>query len=185
MPSESPMREPPITIVLNRIRFLASLLLLISVFDLRAMVDLNTNNMSDVWEKLRNATGVDPNLDSDGDGFPNILESIAGTDPFNPNSFPRIGAVSLSGTNFVMNVPSAPGKFYQLQSCPALGMGSLAWTNEASTIAQPGTTNVTFPMPANASGKFFRVFISDVDSDGDGLTDWEEYQLGLDPLNPN
>ena len=27
--------------------------------------------------------------------------------------------------------------------------------------------------------------ISDVDTDGDGLTDWEEYQLGLDPFSPN
>src|SRR5262249_41985009 len=33
------------------------------------------------------------------------------------------------------------------------------------------------------AAKFFRVAISDVDSDGDGVNDWEEYQVGLDPLN--
>src|SRR6185437_10931723 len=27
--------------------------------------------------------------------------------------------------------------------------------------------------------------VSDVDTDGDGVSDWEEYKLGLDPLNPN
>src|SRR3989442_7627 len=26
---------------------------------------------------------------------------------------------------------------------------------------------------------------SDADTDGDGLNDWEEYQLGLDPTNPS
>ncbi|HVV72655.1 MAG TPA: PA14 domain-containing protein, partial [Verrucomicrobiae bacterium] len=40
-------------------------------------------------------------------------------------------------------------------------------------------------VPASARQKFFRISISDVDSDNDRLTDWEEYQLGLDPLDPN
>ena len=36
--------------------------------------------------------------------------------------------------------------------------------------------------PADVTTKFFRVVTSDVDKDGDGLNDWEEYQLGLDLL---
>jgi uncharacterized protein (DUF1800 family) len=160
------------------------LILLIAATRVAAIIDANTNGMSDVWEQLRGAVGVDPNLDSDGDGFPNVLESLAGTDPFNSISYPKISGVTLSGTNFVMNLPSVPGKLYQLQSCQSLA-GAPAWTNETSVIGQPGTTNVIFPVPATLSGKFFRVVTSDVDSDGDGLTDWEEYQLGLDPFNPN
>ena len=35
-----------------------------------------------------------------------------------------------------------------------------------------------------SSARFYRVSISDVDTDGDGLNDWEEYQLGLDPTTP-
>src|SRR5438128_115485 len=38
---------------------------------------------------------------------------------------------------------------------------------------------------ADAPAKFFRIVVSDVDTDGDGLNDWEEYQLGLDPFSPN
>ena len=174
------MREPQKTFCQRLIVLFAALA---TATHAPAIVDSNTNGMSDVWEELHNAIGIDPNADSDGDGFPNYLECLAGTDPFNANSFPRISGVSISGTNFVMNLPSVPGKLYQLQSCQSLSM-PVAWSNETSVIAQPGTTNVTFPAPAKLSGKFFRVVTSDVDSDGDGLTDWEADQLGLDPLNP-
>src|ERR1700743_2603037 len=81
-----------------------------------AILDANTNGMSDVWEQMHGAVGVGPMVDSDGDGFPNILESIAGTDPFNRNSYPKISALTLVGTNLVMNMPGLPGKLYQLQS---------------------------------------------------------------------
>ncbi len=149
-----------------------------------AILDANTNGMSDVWEQMHGAVGVGPMVDSDGDGFPNILESIAGTDPFNRNSYPKISGLTLSGTNLVMNMPGLPGKLYQLQSRALPLGGPSSWTNEASVLAQPGTTNISFPAPANLSGKFFRIVISDVES-GDGLNDWEKYQLGLDPSNPN
>jgi uncharacterized protein (DUF1800 family) len=168
----------------NFYRLVVLLVFIAATARVSAIVDANTNGMSDVWEEMRGAVGVDPNLDSDGDGFPNVLECLAGTDPFDANSYPKISGVSLSGTNFVMNMPSVPGKSYQLQSCQLLGGGAV-WTNEANVIAQPGTTNVTFPAPANVSGKFFRVVTSDVDSDGDGINDWEELHLGLDPLVAN
>ena len=146
-----------------------------------AILDVNSNGISDVWEQLRNAVGIDPNADSDGDGFSNALEALAGTDPFNPNSYPKISGVMISGTNFVMNMPAAAGKLYQLQSC-WLTNSPLTWSNETSVLAQPGITNISFPAPANVAGKFFRVLIADVES-GDGLNDWEKYQLGLDPAN--
>lgn len=159
--------------------FIAALLFLVSTSRVLATLDANTNGMSDVWEQMHGGMGMDPNADPDGDGFPNILESIAGTDPHNAKSYPEVSGVTMSGTNLMMTTPCLPGKLYQLQSH---GMGgSTGWTNETSVLAQPGMTNVSFPAPANLSGKFFRVVISDVDSDGDGLNDWEEYQLGLDP----
>jgi hypothetical protein len=155
---------------------------LLAAMRVPAMLDVNSNGISDVWEQLHGAVGIDPNLDSDGDGFPNALEALAGTDPFDPHSYPKISGVSISGTNFVMNMPAAPGKLYQLQSS-LLNNAPLTWSNETSVLAQSGITNITFPAPANVIGKFFRVLIADVES-GDGLNDWEKYQLGLDPANP-
>ena len=171
------------TTVCRRFKSLIFLVLVVAAATrVSGTLDSNTNGMSDVWEQLHNAVGIDPHLDSDGDGFPNILEALAGTDPFNPNSYPKISGLTMSGTNFVMNMPAAPGKLYQLQSCQ-LTNTPLTWSNETSLLAQPGNTNVTFPAPISLAGKFFRVMISDVES-GDGLNDWEKYQLGLDPANP-
>ena len=50
------------------------------------MIDSNENGMSDIWECLYNAYGADPNVDSDGDGFSNLEELLAGTNPFTAHS---------------------------------------------------------------------------------------------------
>jgi len=73
------------------------------------------------------------------------------------------------------------GKLYQLQSITNLG--STNWLTETSTVVRAGTS-FAFPSPVGGSMKFYRVLVSDVDSDGDGVNDWEEYKLGLDPAMP-
>jgi hypothetical protein len=76
---------------------------------------------------------------------------------------------------------SALGKQYQLQSIQ--GLNNLSnWVTETSTVARTGTV-VTLSAPASVAAKFFRIAISDVDSDGDGVNDWEEYKLSLNPTN--
>jgi uncharacterized protein (DUF1800 family) len=145
----------------------------------QAMVDLNGNGMSDIWEWMYGAYGVSPSADPDHDGFPNLQESIAGTNPFDSNSYPRIPLVFPSGTNFMVVVPSYLGKQYQLQSVTP---PSTNWVVESNIVARSGT-NVMFSSPITAALKYFRVAISDVDSTGDGLNDWEAYALGLDPTN--
>jgi len=147
------------------------------------MIDLNGNGMSDIWEIMFNAASLDPNADADGDGVSNRSESIAGTNPFDSNSVPRITATAIVGTNFNVTMPCALGKQYILQSVEPANGGWSNWITEATVIVRSGST-VTLSAPATGSAKFFRVAISDVDTDGDGVNDWEEYQLGLDPLNP-
>ncbi len=147
----------------------------------QATVDLNHNGMSDIWEWMYNAYGINPNTDPDGDGFSNLLEAIAGTNPFDSNSYPRITAASWSPTNFSVTLPCALGKQYQLQSIAALG--DTNWFVETNVVAR-SETNLTLSAPVDAAVKFYRISISDVDSDGDGVNDWEAYQIGLDPFNP-
>jgi len=146
------------------------------------MADLNANGMSDIWEAIFGASGLDPNADTDGDGVVNRLESIAGTNPFDSNSVPRIAQSVYSLTNFSVSLASVLGKSYQLQSSPTVPNDS--WSNEVSIVARTGTF-VTLTAPVNAAGKFFRILISDVDTDGDGLSDWEELQIGTDPTRAN
>ncbi|HTA30654.1 MAG TPA: DUF1800 family protein, partial [Candidatus Cybelea sp.] len=137
--------------------------------------------MSDIWEWLYNAYGIAPNADSDGDGFSNLRESIAATDPFDANSFPFIPTFANSPSNFSVTLPCALGKQYQLQSTMALG--DTNWVVETSIVARSGAS-VTLTAPTNSLAKFYRVAISDVFTAGDGMSDWEAYQLGLDPFNP-
>jgi len=145
------------------------------------MIDQNGNGMSDIWELIYGAAGLDPNADADGDGVSNLQESIAGTDPFDATSFPHISASAVFGTNFSASMACELGKRYELQS---LDFSSGAWTNEGSSVARSGSM-ITINAPASASAKCYRIAISDVDTDGDGVNDWEEYKLGLDPTKPS
>jgi hypothetical protein len=145
------------------------------------MVDLNGNGMSDVWEWVYSAYGINPNSDSDGDGFSNLQEVIAGTNPFDSNSYPHIPVVFSSPTNFSVMMPYVPGKLYLLQSITNLG--STNWIVETNVEAVSGT-NATLTVPTASEMKFYRVAIADVDSDGSGLmNDWGKNQLGLNPTN--
>jgi uncharacterized protein (DUF1800 family) len=145
------------------------------------MVDLNGNGLSDVWEWAYNAVGIGPNADADGDGFSNLQEALAGTNPFDSNSYPKISVVIYTNASFSVTIPSALGKQYQLQSVPF--PGSTNWVNETNLVARSGST-VTLAAPANLTTKYFRIAVSDTNTDGSSLNDWEKYQLGLDPFNP-
>ena len=111
-----------------------------------AMVDLNGNGMSDVWELMYGASGTDPNADADGDGFSNFQEAVAGTDPFNSNSYPHISFILLNTpTNFSVTVPCVLGKVYQLQSVTTLpAPHQLVGGNLHRSATRLGT-NLTLP----------------------------------------
>jgi len=148
-------------------------------------VDRNANGMSDIWELVYGASGLAPDGDADGDGASNLQEAIAGTDPFDPASKPLIGSAGIAGTNVTINVNCALGKQYELQSIQPFNSGGWTnWITEATAIARSGSI-VTLSAPAGLTTKFYRVAISDVDTDGDGVNDWEEYQVGLDPMKPS
>jgi hypothetical protein len=137
--------------------------------------------MSDVWEWMYNAAGVDPNADPDHDGFSNRAEAIAGTNPFDSNSYPYVPVVSSSGGSFSVTVPCALGKLYRLVSVNSLG--GTNWIEETNLEATSGST-ITLTAPVSSQPKFYRVSISDVSTGSNGMNDWETYQLGLDPTNP-
>lgn len=144
------------------------------------MIDLNSNQMSDVWEEIYNASALTAGADADGDGVSNGKEARAGTSPFNANSLPKISAWTKSATNVVVSFIGELGKQYQLQSAGSLD--STNWVVETNIVVR-GSTNLTLSGAAGASNKFFRTAVADVDTDNDGVSDWEEYKLGLDPLD--
>ncbi|MDB6074040.1 MAG: hypothetical protein JWO89_1680, partial [Verrucomicrobiaceae bacterium] len=56
---------------------------------LQAQLDQNTNQQSDIWEMYYSVQGLVPGADTDHDGFTNAMESIGGTNPLDPLSYPR------------------------------------------------------------------------------------------------
>ena len=124
------------------------------------MLDANGNGMSDIWELLYGASGIDPNADPDGDTVPNRLEGIAGTNPFDSNSVPRIASSAYAGSTFTVTLSCVLGKSYELQSSATLR--SIDWSNQTSVVARTGTV-VTLSAPIGVGRKFFRVMISAID----------------------
>jgi uncharacterized protein (DUF1800 family) len=179
------MRNSSVRYVLFFFSATLSVLLLSQGLSSGQVVDLNGNGMSDVWEQIYGAAALDPNADSDSDGASNLQEALAGTNPFDSNSVPIIAASTVAGTNINVSIACSPGKQYQLQSLDPLAAGGWSnWTLEASSIARSGSV-ISLAAPTGSEMKFYRVAISDVDTDGDGVNDWEEYQLGLDPMRPS
>ncbi len=147
-----------------------------------AAVDLNGNGASDVWELLYNVSTVNPAADTDGDGQTDLDESTAGTNPFDASALLRVTSAVSTGSNVAVTWPSLTGKRYQLQNCTNLA--AAAWTNEGSL--QSGTGGpLTLDSPANSSAKFWQVQVLDTDTDLDGVSDWEELQIGYDPNDPD
>ncbi len=171
----SPLRQ------IHAVLLVTMILTLVPNYLRAQMIDLNGNGMSDVWEWTYNAYGVNPASDPDQDGFSNAQESLAGTDPFNANSFPHITFTGCSLTNLSVTIPSYLGKNYSLFSVTTLGATN--WMFETNQVSRFGT-NMTLTVPVGATTKFYHIAVSDVNSDGTGLmNDWEKYQLGLDPSN--
>jgi uncharacterized protein (DUF1800 family) len=141
-----------------------------------ADLDADNNQLSDVWQR-RFGTGVlSASADSDGDGFSNHRECLFGTHPLRADSRPG-SAFSLPNSTTATAVwPGEPGKRYQVQRSSALSQWLVHETvnGTGKSITSNVPTDPGIPM-------FLRIAVSDVDSDGDGLNDWEERVSGFNP----
>ena len=157
---------------------IASFLALASAGSVAALVDTNGNQMSDVWEKLRGGAGLSAATDTDKDGFTNLTEAIAGTNPSDPLSNPRLALEVAGATSASVRFPSELGKRYTVEQNS--GLAAPDWT---PLITRSGSGDEMLESIGNLTGStgFFRLRIEDTDTDADGANDWEELALGFDP----
>lgn len=141
-------------------------------------VDVNTNQQSDIWEALYGATNLPAVVDSDGDGASNAAEGVAGTDPYNPLSFPAVGLTAPTGGLYA-SWSAWAGKVYTLEAADMPGSPWVVVTNVPGTNAQ----QLAAIDLSNLTQRMFRVRINDVFADGSGLSDWEKLQAGLSLTN--
>ena len=128
-----------------------------------------------MWQLVYSADDLVPEADSDGDGFSNAQESLWGTNPRDPASQPRF-RLERGVSDLRFHWSPTPGKQYDVWVADELSVPR--WIASVSN-ALPGTPLANLGL---GSG-FFRLEVRDVDSDGDGLNDWEELALGFDPAS--
>ena len=143
-------------------------------------LDANGNQQSDIWEMVHGVSGLSSSGDQDNDRVSNSGESLAGTNPLDPASRPRLG---LGFSNGVARIewPSVAGKRYtiQEQGQPAAG----GWA-ELEALTGSGSTDWVEVSPTSLV-RILRLNISDLDSDLDGLSDAEENWIGYNPDSSN
>ena len=141
-------------------------------------LDQNHNEMSDVFEALF-PSAANPALDSDSDGTSNLEESIAGTNPLSGTSRFDFSSVNSAAETVSAQWQSTLGKRYQFQMSSTMEVGT--WVDAG--VAQMGTGGAMNGVsPMSGERQFIRIAAVDIDTDGDGLSDWEEYQVGTSPL---
>ena len=145
-----------------------------------AIVDLNGNGMSDVWEQFFGAQGISPSTDSDGDGQTNLAESAAGTNPFDASSVLKNTRLNVTNGSVSVSWTSALGQRYQIQTSASIS--SPTWQDLGTPFVGTGQEmSASFGLIAGEQRKFYRVVPSGLDSDNDGIADWEEVIVGLNP----
>ncbi len=141
----------------------------------QAALDANGDGISDLWQQMY--PGLAPGDDSDGDGFTNAQEAVAGTDPLDPGSYPRVeefGRDPEDGRVF-FRWQGVAGKMYAIER---LDSQSGTWAVSAELSSETnGVREVHFASPGPAG--IFRLRVRDRDDDGDGLSAWEEAMLGF------
>jgi hypothetical protein len=158
-----------------------------------AILDLNNNGLSDVWEEQHNngelypATFF-PTADPDQDGWDNATEAVAGTDPFEPNPPDGIVVTQLEPSQtqgaYTLTWPTIVGKRYRLQASYDLdtwsSVGNSHFATESSLSIGINAVQLDTTVPPKI---FWRIIVGDVDDDGDRLTNAEEYALGTNPAS--
>jgi|GEM_PF-1156755 len=139
-------------------------------------IDADDNHISDLYEAMYPGSGT-ADADNDSDGMTNKEEAAAGTNPNSGTDVLTFFTIANTGTELQASWHTVAGKVYQLQSAPAL-TGS-TWTNEGAAVLGNGSNSLA-TNPVSGGRMFLRIMVTDVDSDADGVTDWEEIQAGTD-----
>ena len=122
-------------------------------------VDADGNGINDDWEmQYFGQIGIDPNADPDGDGFSNLQEFLAGTDPTDPSSALRITSITTNGPDIVISFTTCSNKFYDAQYNDDLTTSN--WSGVATNI--PGTGGIVStndPGAASLTNRFYRIHL--------------------------
>ena len=147
------------------------------------------DGLCDVWQSLFNGWGLAPSGDADNDGCSNLVESIAGTDPRVPGDCHKVGNMVISAGSIVFTFDAEAGKKYRVLCDDSPGGSFTTVVDQIEPVAGqtefiPEADNAAQAIKvAKAAGskKFYKLEVSDVDRDSDGVSDWAERRTGTNP----
>jgi hypothetical protein len=125
------------------------------------MFDMDQDGTDDAWELkfgLNPADRTDAIQDADGDGFTNLQEYLAGTNPRDPSSLLRIETIQISSNTCRIRFTSAAGKHYRLERTTQYPAQS--WVTVSNNITGTGAVvEVLDPIVNGAQGQWYRVAV--------------------------
>jgi hypothetical protein len=122
--------------------------------------DADGDGLPDAWEIQYfgsiNDPRATPNADPDGDGFTNLQEYYAGTDPLDANSLLKINSVNVAAGTAAIRFNAVAGRTYSILYHGPLPNGS--WLKLVDIPAQGSTGIVTVNDPTlGAAPRFYRL----------------------------
>lgn len=135
--------------------------------------DANGNGLPDVWEAQFDASALNPNADDDGDGVPNWREALYGTDPRAPSARFQGRINRLTNGQIEVRWPYLARKAFRF-------FGGSDFTNWTEMVAPPVLqgSELVCTMANTQAWSFFYSTLAEIDSDGDGVSDWAEVRMG-------
>ena len=151
------------------------------------------DDLDDVWQAVFDAWGLAAGGDEDRDGNTNGVESVAGTNPRNASDSLRVGNMGLTpltvtfyftqkaGKKYrVVSDTSVTGAFGTTENITAIG-GVLLGVSQADHRPTSDVSSQSLTVARVGATKFYKLEVSDLDSDSDGVSTWAEGLMGLDP----
>ncbi|MBL9134085.1 MAG: hypothetical protein JNG86_22925, partial [Verrucomicrobiaceae bacterium] len=156
------------------------------------------DGLCDVWQTIYNGWGLALGDDEDNDGCTNLVESIAGTNPRVAGDCLKVGSTVVGATTVTFFFDSEGGKKYEVVANTSVAgtyspvnitsVNGVAQTPAIAAYVPPADSPAgvpTFVTVTRAAGttQFYKLRVSDTDSNGDTLSDWAAVELGFDPAD--
>ena len=147
------------------------------------IIDQNSDGLDDVWEaRLTTPKASTPTPTPTATATPTPRKPLAGTDPRDAASHPPTVSIAVGNGNFVtLTWNTVTGKAIPHANQHHAGGQRRLDLPRLALLRHRRAMSATFGINP-ARPQYYRVQFGDMDSDGDGVSDWDELRLGFDPF---